>query len=135
MTCPGQAPRRVALARAAPAAARRAERGEIILVKKRFLSSVIQWQHTALPLAPAGPSRSSNPSKPDGSLWVGPAAMAWLRADEQRRIKQSLTSPVEGFLAPPPDPASQGTTASPRRRSASRSPLNAVAGATQQHRL
>lgn len=71
------------------------------LIRKTYANSTVQWQNPRLPFAPAGPSRSANPSKPDASLWVGPDAMVWMRADERRRIKPFLTSHVEGILASP----------------------------------
>lgn len=70
-------------------------------IKKHYSNAVLQWSNTELPMAPAGPSRSANPSKPDNSLWVGPAAMTWLRADDRRRVKTVLGSPVEALLVPP----------------------------------
>jgi hypothetical protein len=72
-------------------------------LKKTYSNSRVQWLNPTLPIAPAGPSRSANPGKPDTSLWVGPAAMAWLLADKTRRIKQFLTGSVEGFVEAPPN--------------------------------
>jgi hypothetical protein len=74
-------------------------------LKKTYSNSLVRWLTPTLPIAPAGLSRSANPSKPDTSLWVGPAAMAWLQADGPRRIKQFVTSSVEGFVGAPPNPA------------------------------
>jgi len=91
--------------RASPSAASGVERRFKALrklIKKTYSNSMVRWQNPKLPLAHAGPSRSANPSKPDTSLWVGPAAMIWMRADERRRIRLGPTSPVEGILAPPP---------------------------------
>jgi hypothetical protein len=68
-------------------------------LKKSYLNSVVEWRNTQAPSAPAGPSRSANPSKPDPSLWVGPAAVAWLRADSSRCIQFIPGAPVEGRLA------------------------------------
>lgn len=68
-------------------------------IKATYLNSVVQWRNPDLPEAPAGPSRSANPSAPDRSLWVGPAAMSWLASDPARRIKNALTSRVEGTLS------------------------------------
>jgi hypothetical protein len=76
-------------------------------LKKNYVNSAIRWQNPKLPLAPRGPSRSANPGEPDSSLWVGPAALSWLRDGEERRIKQTISSNVEGFLAPPPDKPSK----------------------------
>ena len=67
-------------------------------IQKTYLNSVVRWRNPNRPEAPAGPSRSANPSEPDGSLWVGPAAMRWLAGDTARRINQSLASSVEGVL-------------------------------------
>ena len=73
------------------------------MIKKTYSNSVVCWQNPGLPFAPAGPSRSANPSKPDASLWLGPGAMAWMEADERRRIKQFKAGGVEGVLTPPPN--------------------------------
>jgi hypothetical protein len=67
-------------------------------VQRSYMSSVVRWRNPVLPEAPGGASRSPNPSKPDRSLWVGPAAMDWLEADPARRIKQFPTSVVEGTI-------------------------------------
>ena len=69
------------------------------IIKKSYLNSVVRWRNADLPEASPGPSRSANPSKPDSSLWVGPAAIAWLASDTARRIKTILTSPVEGIVS------------------------------------
>lgn len=68
-------------------------------IKATYLNAIVQWRNPDLPEAPAGPSRSANPSAPDRSLWVGPAAASWLAADPARRIKNFLTSRVEGSLS------------------------------------
>jgi hypothetical protein len=65
-------------------------------IQKTYLNSIVRWRNPNVPGAPAGPSRSANPSKPDPSLWVGPAAMNWLAGDAARRIKQFLAGYVEG---------------------------------------
>jgi hypothetical protein len=57
-------------------------------VKKHYVTSVARWYNPSAPFAPAGPNRSANPSNRDKSLWVGPAALAWLQADDRRRIRQ-----------------------------------------------
>jgi hypothetical protein len=91
-------------------------------IKKTYVNEVVEWRNTKLPIAPAGPSRSANPSKPDSSLWVGPAAMVWLRGDQTCRIKQTVNSPVEGALPPPPNRALEQKVAIPRSaRSGARS--------------
>src|SRR5262245_61862679 len=93
---------------AEPTAASAVERRYKMLrtvLKRTYANSCVRWLSPTLPVAPAGPSRSANPSKPDTSLWVGPCTMAWLLANESRRIKQSLTSSVEGFVGSPPNPA------------------------------
>jgi hypothetical protein len=69
-------------------------------VQKTYMSSVVRWRNPGLPESPGGPSRSANTSKPDRSLWVGPAAMAWLAADASRRIKQDATFVIEGTIEP-----------------------------------
>jgi hypothetical protein len=67
-------------------------------IQKPYLNSVVRWRNPKVPEAPAGPSRSANPSKPDPSLWVGPAAISWLAGDPARCIKQFLASYVEGLV-------------------------------------
>jgi len=67
-------------------------------IQKTYLNSIVRWRNPNVPEAPAGPSRSANPSKPDPSLWVGPAAMSWLAGDAARRIKQFLAGYVEGVV-------------------------------------
>jgi hypothetical protein len=67
-------------------------------IKKTYLNSIVRWRNPDLPEAPATPGRSANPSKPDRSLWVGPAAMTWLRADRQRHIKP-LAGGAEGAIS------------------------------------
>jgi hypothetical protein len=68
-------------------------------IKATYLSSVVRWHNPDFPEAPAGPSRSANPSAPDPSLWVGPAAISWLASDAGRRIKNFPASPVEGTVS------------------------------------
>jgi hypothetical protein len=68
-------------------------------VKKSYANSVVEWTNVRVPLAPASPSRSANPSKPDSSLWVGPHASRWLLENKIRCIQQSPGAPVEGRLA------------------------------------
>jgi hypothetical protein len=70
-------------------------------IKKTFRNSVVQWRNPRLPEAPAGPSRSANPSAPDRSLWVGPAAMTWMAGHADRRVKTFLTGFVEGTITAP----------------------------------
>ena len=67
-------------------------------IQKSYLNSIVRWRNPNLPEAPAGPSRSANPSDPDRSLWVGPAATSWLAGHPARRIKVFLASPVEGTI-------------------------------------
>ena len=67
-------------------------------VQRAYMNSVVRWRNPRLPEAPSGPSRSANPSEPDRSLWVGPAARAWLAADAARRIKQHPTLFTEGTI-------------------------------------
>jgi hypothetical protein len=81
--------------------AKSVERRYVLLrrsVQKTYMSSVVRWRNPSLPETLGEPHRSANPSNPDRSLWVGPAAMAWLAADPARRIKQFTTSFVEGTL-------------------------------------
>jgi hypothetical protein len=67
-------------------------------IKKSCANSVIQWRNPELPEAPAGPSRSANPSKVDRSLWVGPAAMKWLAERPDRRITPVYGGVVVGEI-------------------------------------
>jgi hypothetical protein len=60
-------------------------------VKQHYSNSVARWYDDRFPFAPKGPKRSANPSDPDKSLWVGPAALTWLRADKNRRIEQKAS--------------------------------------------
>jgi hypothetical protein len=71
-------------------------------IKKSYVNSVVVWRNVDRPEAPAGPSRSANPSAPDRSVWVGPAAMGWFSQHATRRIKQSLSGRVEGTVHPRP---------------------------------
>lgn len=66
--------------------------------QKNYSNSIIQWRNPTVPYAPAGPNRSSNPSKPDPQVWVGPHALRWLREKPDRRIKQMRQSIVEAVL-------------------------------------
>jgi hypothetical protein len=70
-------------------------------LKKSYANSVVEWTNTQLPRAPATLSRSSNPSRPDSSLWVGPAALRWLQADNHRCIQTILGGPVQGAIRTP----------------------------------
>jgi hypothetical protein len=67
-------------------------------VKKRYTNSIIRWCNPSLPLLPAIPGRSANPSKPDPQVWVGPHAMSWLQEHPNRRIKQFTNSLVEARI-------------------------------------
>jgi len=69
------------------------------IIKKSHRNSVVRWRNPKFPDAPARPGRSANPSDPDRSLWVGPAAMNWMAGDAARRIKMSPASPVEGTIS------------------------------------
>jgi len=69
-------------------------------IKRRYRNNMLRWRNPTLPVSPTTAGRSSNPSKPDNSVWVGLAAIDWLEADpETRRVKQWATSIVEGELA------------------------------------
>lgn len=68
-------------------------------IQKNYENKVVRWCNPTLPLLPAGPKRSANPSEPDAQVWVGPRALDWLRQDESHRIKQFLQSTVEARLA------------------------------------
>jgi hypothetical protein len=63
-------------------------------IKKTYRNGIVQWRSLNHPEAPAGPGRSANPSKPDRSLWVGPAAVTWLLAEPQRCFKAVAGSVV-----------------------------------------
>jgi|SRR5690349_2323126 hypothetical protein len=67
-------------------------------IQKTYSNSIVRWFNPKLPEAPREPSRSANPSKPEPSLWVGPAAMSWLAGHATRRIKQDLSFSVEGVV-------------------------------------
>ena len=69
-------------------------------LKRSYSNAVIGWSNPPLTPPHATSSRSSNPSTPDASLWVGPAALDWLRADPVRCIKLDARSRVEGRLTP-----------------------------------
>ncbi|RWM74577.1 hypothetical protein [Mesorhizobium sp.] len=70
-------------------------------IKRTYRNSVVQWRNPRRPDAPAGPSRSANPSAPDRSRWVGPAAMTWMAGHADRRVKTFLTGFVEGAIIEP----------------------------------
>lgn len=61
-------------------------------IQKNYTNKIVCWCNPKLPLLSAGPNRSANPSKPDAQVWVGPAALDWLRQRKTRRIKQFLQS-------------------------------------------
>jgi hypothetical protein len=69
-------------------------------IKRSYSNSVVWWHNTHPGPYPKGwePTKSS---KPDSSVWVGPAAMGWLAEDASRRIKQFLTGHVEGTVDRP----------------------------------
>lgn len=67
-------------------------------IKKNYRNSIVQWRNPTIPYRPSQPNRSGNPSSPDPQLWVGPHALAWLRQNPCRRIKQSLHCIVEAVL-------------------------------------
>lgn len=66
-------------------------------IKKHYKNSVARWYNEDLPFNSGEAERSANPSLPDKSLWIGPAAMAWLKADESRRIAQNSTK-LKAFI-------------------------------------
>ena len=65
-------------------------------LKKRYRNRLLQWVNPSLPLLPAGPNRSANPSMPDPQVWVGPRALAWLRQSPERCVKQLSVDSVVG---------------------------------------
>lgn len=67
-------------------------------IKKTYTNSIIAWLNPDLPLAPAAKGRSANPGQPDGQVWLGPNALAWLQADGLRRARPFAGSRVEGRL-------------------------------------
>jgi hypothetical protein len=69
-------------------------------IKKTYVNSIVRWRNPNRPEAPAGPGRSANPSEPDRSLWVGPAAMTWLLGEPQRCI-QPFAGAVQGTISIP----------------------------------
>jgi len=66
--------------------------------KKHYTNSVVQWVNPTLPLVPKTKDRSANPSKPDAQVWLAPHALAWLKTDPNRCIKQFTNSVVEARL-------------------------------------
>jgi hypothetical protein len=70
------------------------------IVKRSFANGVLRWFSKALTtvVEPESPARSPNPSKPDTSLWVGPAAMKWLASDPARRVKHGIKSRSKATL-------------------------------------
>jgi len=70
------------------------------IIQKAYKNSVVRWRNPTLPVTPARAASAANPSPPDPSLWVGPAAMAWLADGADRRVKQDLTLHVEGMILP-----------------------------------
>jgi hypothetical protein len=66
------------------------------LIQKKFVNSVVCWRNPSL--SDSSASLSANPIKLDSSLWVGPVAFEWLSKGKERRVKQFLTSSVEGSL-------------------------------------
>jgi hypothetical protein len=69
-------------------------------IQKQYRNSVLRWWNPNLPVSPATAGRSSNPSKPDNTVWIGLAAFKWLEAEPKlRRVKQWTSSVVEGELA------------------------------------
>lgn len=67
-------------------------------IKTHYANAAVHWINPGLPIAPARPGRSANPSKPDPQVWIGPHAVRWLRQDKNRCIKQSPNSAVEAHL-------------------------------------
>lgn len=68
-------------------------------IKTNYSNSIIRWKSANAPIAPAGPQRSANPSKPDPQIWIGPAALAWMKHRKTRCIKQFRNGFVEGRLS------------------------------------
>jgi hypothetical protein len=68
-------------------------------IKNTYRNSIVRWRYSRSPKAPANPSSSANVGKPDNSLWVGPAAMAWLAADPARHIKNVAAPLIEGTIS------------------------------------
>jgi hypothetical protein len=68
-------------------------------VQRRYRKGVLRWRNPRLP-SPSPVDRSANPSKPDTSLWLGPAAAQWLQEDPTtRRVKQQVSAVVEAEFA------------------------------------
>lgn len=68
------------------------------LIKKSYRNSIVRWFNPNFPTHPATRQASANPSEPDRSLWVGPAALEWLANAPNRRIKVHESFPVEGAI-------------------------------------
>jgi len=67
-------------------------------VKRNYKNKLVFWLNPNLPMQPASTDRSSNPSKPDAQLWVGPHALEWLSDSSARCVKQDERFIVEGRL-------------------------------------
>ena len=68
-------------------------------VKKRCRNGMLQWRNPSFPESSAADGRSANPGKADDVLWIGPAAVQWLREEPtMRKVKQEFAAPVEAVL-------------------------------------
>ena len=68
-------------------------------IKKTYRNSLIEWHNKGLQQRKT-PSDPATHRTPDRSLWIGPAAQAWLSERPERRVKQSLAGSVEGGIVP-----------------------------------
>lgn len=67
-------------------------------IKKSYTNSVIRWLNINAPISPASPKRSSNPSKPDKQLWVGPEALKMLIENSNVRVHQKHSAIIQGLV-------------------------------------
>ena len=67
-------------------------------IKQRYKNRALRWRNPSAPQHAKTTDHSANPSDPDQSLWLGPAATTWLAASPVRCVKQGETSVVLGKL-------------------------------------
>ena len=65
-------------------------------LKKGYKNGAVRWfnPHSSSTSTVGSP----NPSNPDNSLWIGPAAIDWLLQSPNRRIKQGQDFRTEAFI-------------------------------------
>ena len=60
-------------------------------IQKDYVNGVLQW------LNPSLPPSATNPTRPDKTVWVGPAAARWWRASPEHKLKQFPDGAVEAI--------------------------------------